>query len=499
MTRPAFVSCPACQAMNAAPGAGASDTPCQMCQAPLLVGGRYALLKVRPGEPGADAADGAAPLWSGYDVETDRPVLLRLARLGASPSLDDEAEQRERLEREAVVLRGLSHPRLPRLLDEVQADAVGRVLVLSTPRGPSLEEALDGGLRTDSAGGQRFLIGLLEVLAWLHGRSPPVYHRFVQPHAVFLDGDDVSLYDFARATDRVADAVTDPVLQRTGYAPTGPCDPVALDLFGAAATCVHLLTRTPLEELPHDEDGRPLFRQAANVEDRLARVLERLLDATGRHRFGSAEEALAALREPVRPPDVEPVPARRVAVAAGVALAVVAGGAAGFLSFSAQAPDVGPPSTPPAAAAVPSVPAQRTTSQVPPPRRAVTEPVNPAADEPTPPPATTSSPSGGRRAPPPAPADDGSAVLKSLQAAIAKREADLVACAGEADDRFRFEVELGLDGRVAKVTPRDRRHATAVQCLTSVLDGLAAKKPRARAVTAEVTLYLRPHFRVTVF
>ena len=212
--------CPACRTASPA-GDGA---PCVKCGAPLLLGARYALLGPPPPEAGTDVVDGAAPLWEGRDMRQATRVLIRLAPVTGAA----------RLEREATVLRGLSHPRLPRVLDDLQEPGVGRALVLSHPGVTTLEAATGAGLRVDASAARRFLTSLLETLEHLHVLSPPVIHRSIHPLSVRWDGvGDVFLEDFARATDVKADAHGDPVLARSGYAPNQADDPVALDLFGA--------------------------------------------------------------------------------------------------------------------------------------------------------------------------------------------------------------------------------------------------------------------------
>src|SRR5690348_8458165 len=94
--------CPACRAETKLDAAARA---CPSCGAPLLLGGRYALTGEPPAEAGTDVVDGAAPIWEGIEANSQTRVLIRLA----------PAESSARLEREAVVLRGLNHPKVPRV------------------------------------------------------------------------------------------------------------------------------------------------------------------------------------------------------------------------------------------------------------------------------------------------------------------------------------------------------------------------------------------------
>lgn len=473
------VRCPACHASAPKPSA-AQPASCSSCGAALALARRYVLVGEPPAESGLDVADGAAPLWEGEDLVTQRPVLVRVAPLGEGG----------RLAREATVLRGLQHARVPRVLDDVEEESVGRALVLSHPGTPPLETALERGLRVDAKGARGFLVELLEILAYLHSLSPPVIHRHVHPRSVRWDGRGaVSLQDFTRATDVRADALADPVLTREGYAPPARAEPVALDLYGAAATTVHLLTRTPPARLEHDDDGRPRFREAANVDESLAAVLDRLLSPGSRDAFPSARAAILALTSRAAPPAGGRAP---LAIAAATAALVAMGGAAWVLARQTNPEPVlvvpAPPSPPP-----PRPPPS--TDTPPPPPTPAPPPTPPTSPEP---PVTKAPP-----APRPSPRqveDPNERLLRALRRSVNAVRGALEDCATPTDDRLRFTVEVGLDGRIASARARDRRAAAAsASCVERVLLGIVTERPRTKPVQAEVTIYLRPSFRVTVF
>lgn len=482
----ATVRCPACHAPARMPSPE-EDAACTLCGGPLLLAKRYALVGDPPVQSAVDIADGAAPLWEGRDLSTGASIRVRLAPLGEAGRLD----------REATVLRGLQHARIPRVLDEVHEGATGRALILSHPGVPSLESALEQGLRVDARAARTFLLNLLEILAYLHSLSPPVFHRHVHPSSVCWDGKGaVALQDFTRATDVRADTVADPVLAREGYAPESDCDPVAFDLYGAAATTVHLLTRTPPVRLRRDSDGRPRFREAANVDERLAEVLDRLLSPGSRDAFPSGREAIRALLS--KAPPTPRGAARGIAAVAGVAVAVATGATVWFLQ-SEPAPSVVEPVVQPVVQpVVPVAP-----PSPPPPIKAEVPPVEPPpAPTPTPPPQPTR-----KAAPRPAPKpaktqqdDEHDRFLQALRRSVSGARSSLEACATRGEDRLRFAVEVGLDGKIVKARPKDQRASpSSSRCAEQVLVGLGVDKARPKPLQAEVTIYLRPSFRVTAF
>lgn len=442
------------------------------------------------GDLGVDTADAAAHLFVGLDLQSGGQVLMRKSALGDV----------SRIEREARILRGLSVRGVPSFVDDQTLPGVGRALVFTHPGTLPLEAALERGLRTDSAGGERFLRLLLGTLRELHALSPPVFHRNVSPHTVFYEQggssgrSGLTLVDFARATDVNDDAESDPVVARAGYAPAGRTGPVALDLYGAAATTVHLLTRTPLDKLPHDDDGRPRYREAANVSAHLASVLDRMLDVRGRDRFMSAEEALAALETPPS----RKSQSNRAPVAAFAALAVVlvSGAGVGFFAFQTSAPRplvvvVEPESAPRASVSDISRPPPPSPEPV-----APKEPVPPPKPEPPPPVTRPDKPPHTNPAPPVS-ADQ--ARIDALRRAIETKRADLLACAHEGDDRWRFAGEATGAGALSSVRARDKARVPSTLCAASVLTNVPFANKSGRAFTSEITIYLRPSFRVTVF
>jgi hypothetical protein len=138
----------------------------------------------------------------------------------------------------------------------------------------------------------------------------------------------------------------------------------------------------------------------------------------------------------------------------------------------------------------------------PPPTRPVTPPISPpatAAPVSTPPPVTPKSVAIAPAQPvPPGPGFQ-EHFLAELRKSVGGAQSKLQACAAPSDDRWRFVVEVGLDGRITSARPVDRQAQPSTGCASNVLVGLATEKPRVKPVEAEVTVYLRPSFKVAAF
>ena len=132
----------------------------------------------------------------------------------------------ELFEREAAVLRALSHPLIPAWVDDfVLGDPdrpQGFALVMQLQPGPTLRQVMLGAGMSRAAL-LALLADVLEVLAFIHGRAPPLIHRDVNPKNIIVRPDGrAALVDFGsvQAALRAADGAGGQTAAGTfGYAP----------------------------------------------------------------------------------------------------------------------------------------------------------------------------------------------------------------------------------------------------------------------------------------
>ncbi|MBD2022222.1 serine/threonine protein kinase [Leptolyngbya sp. FACHB-36] len=252
------------------------------------------------------------------DLQTNELVVIKRLLLG------DEFEWQDLklFEREATVLKTLSHPQIPRYLDYLEFDSAdegkGFAIVQSYVEARSLEQHLRAGRTFSESEVKQLARSLLEILMYLHEHQPPVIHRDLKPSNILLanrSGDrpgEVYLVDFGSVQSlAVSESSTITVVGTYGYMPPeqfgGRVTP-ASDLYSLGATLIFLATGRHPTELPQ-RNFQIQFRQAANLSPAFADWLEWLTEPGLDRRLSSATEALQSLNAAKRrPPNAIAVP-----------------------------------------------------------------------------------------------------------------------------------------------------------------------------------------------
>lgn len=238
--------------------------------AELVKNGRYQVL-------GKLGEGGQGTTYDGIDRKEGRPVAIKRFEVRGAKSWKDV----ELAEREANVLAALSHPALPAHIDHFEEDGV-LYLVMQKIEGENLAAlAKRGALGRDDV--LRFLSDAAGILGYLHGRSPPVIHRDINPKNVIrrLDGS-FAIVDFGAVRDRLRPDGGSTVVGTFGYMAPEQFQGRALpasDVYAVGATALRLLTGTDPEELPHRGLGIDVRAALGPGADRgLAEMLSRMLE-----------------------------------------------------------------------------------------------------------------------------------------------------------------------------------------------------------------------------
>jgi serine/threonine protein kinase len=276
---------------------------------------------------------GAARTYLADDV--DGLVVLKELSFFTEP----DAATLAAFHQEARQLQSLTHPRIPRYLDMLQlGTGVGTRLYLSQEfvEGTSLEVELSRRRATELEA-RELARQVLDILHYLQGRSPPVFHGDLKPANLIRRSDDaLFLVDFGAAWVRGETGVEASRYTRPDQR-AGELD-ATTDFYALGVTLVDSLTWEPQwkqraaapEALASHVDVSPGFRE----------FLARLLASERELRFTSAAEALRELEAPEHAPAAHAPPRRAWRVAVGVGAALLIFGA-GFVT--GRATQVAPP------------------------------------------------------------------------------------------------------------------------------------------------------------
>ncbi len=262
--------------------------------------GRYRLI-----EPLGEGA--TARVWLAEEADGGALLAAKELRLKSAP----DWKSLELFERGAQVLRGLDHPGVPRFRELLrEGDDDPRLwLVEEFVPGDDLRRRVRAGETFSRDEVLRIGAGIAEVLAYLHGRLPPIVHRDVKPSNVIVRPDGgVVLIDFGAVQHalRQHTLAGSTVVGSYGYMPPeqfmGRAEP-ASDLYALGATLVFLTSGREPSELPVRE-MRLDFR-AAVADAGLVALLDELLDPRVERRPQRASDVqrrLLGLRTPTARP-----------------------------------------------------------------------------------------------------------------------------------------------------------------------------------------------------
>jgi serine/threonine protein kinase len=276
---------------------------------PTVIGGRYELAELL-------GKGGQGSTFAATDRETGQRVAIKEFQL--SKAADWKAF--ELFERECDVLREIDHPGVPRYLGELRSEGEDAFyLVMELVPGQTLRQRLERQGPLDEAALWWVLWRLVEVLAHLHVRVPPIVHRDIKPANLIERPDGrLVLVDFGGVRAFESKDAGSTVVGTFGYmAPEqlhGQSSP-ATDVYALGATLATLATGLEPEQFERKGLKMHLSKHLKVSKD-LLRVLDRLVEPDPDKRPASAmavRDLLVQLQGQSRAPGPEPPPGARPA------------------------------------------------------------------------------------------------------------------------------------------------------------------------------------------
>jgi len=218
-------------------------------------------------------------------------------------------KSRELFEQEAKILHQIEHPQIPKFLAYFEEDKrlfLVQEYIKGCTYSSILRERQQRGETFSEAEIVDWLYQLLPVLDYIHDRK--IIHRDISPDNIMLhhDHNTPMLIDFGvgrwtiePAQDAPSDSRKHSVVGKVGYAPheqlwMGQCFPSS-DLYSLAVTAVVLLTGKEPQTLIDSRSLEWQWQAYANVSDRVAQILNTMLNAKPTDRYTSAQDVVAAL------------------------------------------------------------------------------------------------------------------------------------------------------------------------------------------------------------
>lgn len=212
--------------------------------------------------------------------------------------LDFEAVK-QGLVAETDILKKLSHPNLPSIIDVIDTDD-SFIIIMDYIQGNSLNKAL----KEYGAQPQEYVIEwakqLCDVLGYLHSRKPPIIYRDMKPSNIMLKPDgNVTLIDFGTAREFKEKNLADTTcLGTVGYAAPeqfggmGQTD-ARTDIYCLGATLYHLVTGCNPSEPPYEM--KPIREINPALSSGLERIILKCTQRNPEDRYQSAAELMYAL------------------------------------------------------------------------------------------------------------------------------------------------------------------------------------------------------------
>lgn len=234
--------------------------------------------------------------YKAVEIATQKPVVIKQFRFATNSNWDSYKQ----IEREIEVLQGLDHEGIPKYLNKFDSDD-GLCLVQEYKNAQPLSK-----IRSFSQDEiKNIAVQLLDILAFLQARIPPIFHRDIKPENVLVD-DKIKVYLIDFGIARIGNntmAVSTMMGGTLGFMPPEQVHNQKLteasDLYGLGATLICLITQTKsidIGSLVNFSTNKINFKnKVPQFSLRFIQWLEKMVEPNPVNRYQNAKLALEAL------------------------------------------------------------------------------------------------------------------------------------------------------------------------------------------------------------
>lgn len=229
-----------------------------------------------------------------------RVFLAESVKLGikwAVKEINLNEDSRVNLLAEPEILKKLSHPRLPRIVDIIKKENC-LYIVEDYFEGINLKDLINNRECCSEKNVLRWAKQICEILIYLHNLKPnPIIYRDMKPGNIIIDSNNnAKLVDFGIAREFREDRHSDTTFIGTvGYAAPEQFLPGGLsdertDIYGLGVTLYHVLTGL------HPSKGiYPVREVNPSISSSFEKIISRCVNPRPEHRFQTAKEMMADL------------------------------------------------------------------------------------------------------------------------------------------------------------------------------------------------------------
>lgn len=244
---------------------------------------------------------GIGVIYLAYHLNLQKYVVIK--------KIKDDFVGRIEVRNEVDIMKNLSHTYLPQIYDFIQ---IGTEIytVMNYIEGFDFSHYIKAGYHFSEEQLTKWLTQCLEVLEYLHTRTPAIIHRDIKPANIMLDKDgDICLIDFNISFDE--ESGSDLLAASKAYAPPEQLHPQAVmqsdgrlvykavvdvrsDIYSLGATFYHLATGIkPEESIIH---AYPITQMELGYTEAFAKIVEKAMQSDPNSRYQSAAEMLSDVR-----------------------------------------------------------------------------------------------------------------------------------------------------------------------------------------------------------